>query len=88
VLPRSLEIQVILLINLELLLVVLVVFLARNTTNTTNNLGVVYDYVILQFYATFIDHIKRNRVASLKNLREMFIIGHSTVPENLLLHVP
>ena len=38
---------------------------ARNTTNTSNKLRVVYDNIILQFYIKYIDHIKHNGNASL-----------------------
>jgi len=40
---------------------------ARNTIDTSNKLSVAYDYIILQFYTTYIDHIKHNGEASLKN---------------------
>ena len=40
---------------------------ARNTTNSSNKLRVVYDFIILQFYTTYIDHIKHKGDASLEN---------------------
>jgi hypothetical protein len=40
---------------------------ARNKTNTFNKLRVVYDCIILLFYTIYIDHIKHNGIASLKN---------------------
>jgi len=39
----------------------------RKTTNTSNKSRVLYDYVILQCYTTYIDHIKQNGYVSLEN---------------------